>query len=1297
MAIRPSQREVCWFFRREPDGTESAFGVELAHRPDRSDLQEFRDSLGGIFEYLPEHVVTDRSAFEGRDVAIIGPRLTFETPDSSGATEIARRIGFPEVSRIEQFRIYPAPAGTGEWSVDSLPRDRVMELIYPTLPTSFRDWQEPPQVQVIPLLTEGQPALDRFLAENNLGFRPEQVDLIEETCVAAGRNPTDVLLYALANAWSDHCRHLLFMLTRFIIDGREKPESLLDMLKAPYAAIRGTPADNTEIVLADNASAVTGFPIRLLVPSHPGWLSEYVWATRLLHVLFSGETHNYPGQVAPNPGAATEIGGEIRDQLGAGCGSEVTHSVCARVVGSLRFPNGYRIPGEFVGGRRYDYPPNKAEPIEVIREGIKGWVDYANAFGVPCVDLVAASGAVWRPRRRNGRIVRERLESLKPVCAGFGVGVVDDVHKKKARPRKGWLVVRIGGGAYPIGFCGGSGSSSVTGTNTAEFDEKAIQRGNPEMERRFYQVLLACNAMGRRSPIKVIHDQGAGGLANMSSELIGKAGGRIYLGAVTVNDPTMGDLKVYVCEWQESQGVLIKPGRYEEFKAICERERCPCDLIGEITGDGAIEVYHEASAAEVERQAASPIVEIATCDLFGKVGRFQIEDITPEIVRLPIVIPPRMTFEQALLRTLRRSEVASTEWFFRLVDGSVGAKVVKGPFCGPWATPVPGSSIIALSNFSESGQATAIGMDPFATCLDVEAGARLSIGRLYTKLLGAGIESPDLIKVLCNWMWPANIKPPDGEVALLYRAVEAVRKVLLELGTAIIGGKDSSSMATWVEGALVKSLETIIFSASVPVRDVSVHLTPDVKWPGESHLVHIDLADRQRRLGGSSFGLSLGQLGDFAPDLEYPRVLRRAFTDVYELTKNGEAISGCHIDKGGLAATVLRMCFAGGSGVWMRTRGSHTPYAELLADELGYVIEVPNEALPNVRLRLCHSGLYHQDLGPTIPEPRVVMTHNDKPVLDADLWDLRREWERTSHELWRLIVSPKAAGQERRATRVRQRPVYRATFSPTAPRATRRKPWALVVREQGSNGHPECAEALKRVGFRVADAHMSDFPVDLGPYQLILWAPGFSYKDILGAAVGWALSITRNPVVRESIESFMERDDTLSWGICNGAQLGLRCGWVMDDLPPKQRPLFTQIGLGRFNHQWVRVRVQPSPSVFLQGMEGSILGTYVANGEGYCNCTRDTRKQILRRHLDPLVYVDAVGRRANTLPHSPSGSDLAALCDDSGRHLYTMPHMFDRGSLMNRWAYAPPEFWPHDESPWFQMGVNAFNWCVEHR
>lgn len=1294
---------IAWFFRKEPEGYESAFGVE--HRSCRSgNVGLDLNAAEAMFKYLPEHVVTTRPSLEGREVVIVGPRLTFETPDSSGAVEIAHHIGLPTVSRIEHFRCYPVLAGThrDEFAL-SVPRDRVLELAYPGLPASFSAYRRSPRVKEIPLLEEGRAALERFNRSANLGLKPEQIDLIAWIFTAYGRNPTDITLYKLAQMWSDHCWHILFMMMRHIIDGRPMPATLIKILKESYKRIKGTVYDNTQIVLSDNASAVTGHRVNVLVPSRPGQPSEYRWAKALLHVLFSAETHNYPGHVAPYPGAATEIGGEIRDQLGAGCGSEITHSVCARVVGNLCFPDGYRIPGEFLGGNHYSYPSDKAEPMEVIAQGIPGWVGYANAFGVPCTDFQIFSGAVWRPRVVDGQVVVERVESLKPVCYGFGSGTVRDEHKKKAKPQRGWLVVRIGGGAYPIGFCGGSGSSSVTGTNTASFDENAVQRGNPEMERRFYQVILACIAMGKRSPIRMIHDQGAGGLANMSSELIGRAGGNIYLGAVTVNDPTMGDAKVYIAEWQESQGVLVARDRLDEFQAICERENCPCDVIGEITGDGQLTVYHEASAQEVKAKGAAPVSAIATADLLRRTKGFRIEDTTPEIIRRVLIPPQYLTFLEAVCLTLRRSEVASTEWFFRLVDGSVGAKVVKGPFCGPFATAVPGCSVVALSNFGCAGQVTAIGMDPFATCLDPIVGVRLSLGRLYTSLLGGGILDPKLVKVLLNWMWPANIKPAGGEVAMLYRAAESVCDILIRMGTAIIGGKDSSSMATRVDGELVKSLETAVFSSSVPVDDVAVHLTPDIKHPGKSYLVHIDLADGRRRMGGSSFGLALGQLGDYAPDLDDPEQLLRAFPVLYRLTKSGEAVAGCHIEKGGLIATVLRMCFAGDSGVILKTASCYSEYFEWLADELGYVIEVPVGRLKEVCRQLRDANICHRVLGLTSVQPRISLVHNGREVLNAALWHLRREWERTSHHLRRTIVNPEAADQEWRYTKRRSVPVYRCSFRLTELASLHRrgkKPRAVVIREQGCNGHPECAEALVRVGFSVTDATMSDFSRSLSSlddFTLALFAPGFSYKDILGAAMGWSLRIQRNPSISEIFRRFHERPDTLSLGICNGAQLGLRCGWVLPGLSQEQRPLFTSIKLGRFNHQWIRLRIDSSPSVFLQDMEGSILGAWVANGEGYFNCQDTILAEMLKRQLVPLVYVDASGRRTSALPHSPSGHFVAGVCDLSGRHLYMMPHAFDRCSLSRNWAYMPPDFWDSEESPWVRVGLNARDWCLERR
>ena len=1308
---RSKRPQIYWFFRREPDRSESAFGVERGQFRSQSDFTSFCDAFRGVLEYLPEHQVTGQPTLGGEDLVIIGPRLDFpDTPFSQGAVEIAHQIGFPEVSRIEQFHCFTVPTGTDrDTFTATLKFDPKQEAVYINgLPATFRRNTRPPRVKTIDLLGKGRAEIDRFVHQNSLGLKNWQLDLIEGFYRAYGKNPTDLALYNLSQAWSDHCWHILFMMTSFVIDGDLMPATLIENLKAPYEAIKGTSSDNTEIVLNDNASSTTGTRVKQFVPRFPGTASELIWVQVTLHILFSAETHNYPGQVAPKPGAATEIGGEIRDQLGAGQGSDITHAGCVRVVGSLAFPNGYRIPGEFVPGRDYSYPSDKATPIEILVEGARGWVQYANAFGRPLTLFEMYSGAIWRPKMVGGKPVWERIESLKPVCYGLGVGSIHNEHKRKSKAKQGHVIVRIGGGARPVGFCGGSGSSTTTGSNTARFDMNAVQRGNAGEERAFYEVIRACVAMGRRSPIKIIHDQGAGGLGNMTSELIGEEGGCIFLGAVTTDDPSMGDIKVYVAEWQESQGLVIEESRLGEFRAICQRENCTCDVIGYITGTGRLEVFHEASQAEVDAIGAKPVYEIATSDLLTKRrGAVTIEDETPKIARLPLQLP-ELTFEQLLRQVLHRSEVASVDWFLRLVDQSVGAQVVKGPYCGPYQTPLPNYSVVALSNADTAGQATAIGMAPFATCLDAEAGVRLSIGRLLTRLMLAGVDDITKIKVLCNWMWPANISPPDGEVALLYKATQAVRDTLITLATAIIGGKDSPSMATWVNEALVKSIETVVFSASVLTDNMLDHLTGDIKHPGESHLIRIDFARGNRRLGGSSLGLSCGQLGDYAPDLDNPALVSRSIPMLYKLITRKLVTAGLEIGQGGLAATVAKMCFAGGCGATVSTCSHHTVEAECLAEELGIVVECPDENLEELERALALEGFPLEVLGPTNKTATIRMTHNSLLVLHADTRDLRRDWEETSHQLWRLIVSEEEADNEWANTRLRRKPICVVTAPPViVPKLrTRQKPRAVVLRARGSNGQQEFAEALSRVGFRVDDVHFSDLleeRVTLDPYQLLAVPGGWADMDVFGAAMGMYLRATRNPHVKEELKRFMARKNTLFAGICNGAQFGLRMGYA--PLPAlslsRERPLFTDINLGHFNHQWVTLRVDKSPSIFTQGLTDSIMPGVVANGEGRFNCSAGVMRAVLDQNLVAFSYVDPNGERTTDLPHCPSGSFVAGVTDPSGRHLAMMPHVLDRLSLLSRMSYVPKEIkdiaQDSDFSPWMHLGLNALKWCLEHR
>ena len=1008
-------------YRREPDGSESRFLVETRGRLTEAQATKLRRSLAILFRYLPTHEVTLESTLKGR-VATVGTRVTYETPFSSNAVEIAQAVGFEKVQRIEHFRGCRIPRGADPRQVLAGRYDRVTEDIYESLPTTFRVDVEIPPVEVIPLLEEGRPALDKFLADHQISFKPVLVDRIEKIFTRMGRNPTDVAIYQLLQIWSDHCWHVLFMLTRFVIDGVAKAQTLIEILREPLEAVLGTSADNIKIAMHDNASAVEGYTVPVLVAAHPGEPGPFVVRELTLHALFSAESHNYPGHVAPYPGAATEIGGEIRDEIGAGQGSDIYAAFCGRVVGSLRFPNRYRIPGEFVWKwrRQYIYPADKAEPMEVVIQGLQGWHDYANCFGKPLVAGFFYSGAVWRPRRlSNGRIVWEHLENLKPCCFGGAIGVIREAHLVKGEPQRGMRIVRLGGEARPIGFCGGSGSSSTSGSNTAAFDENAVQRGAPVMERLVYETIYDCNQLDEATPIVSDHDQGAGGLANVFFELIARAGGRIYLGVVKRGDPTMPDVKVWVCEFQESQGVLVWDDGYVVLERIANRHGCPIETIGVITGDGRFELYHEANQAEVEAKQADPIVQFDNMgEILEKIGIQEIIDETPEILRIPIAIPSGMSFDRAFRRTLRRSEVGSKEWITRGCDGTIGGLTIRNQYCGPFATPINDFGLVALSSLTDAGMGISIGVAPYLTALDAAAGARMSVAEMYTNAMGLYVGDIERIKTICNWMWPATITPPDGEIALLLQAAEAVRAVLLALASAIIGGKDSSSMATCIRNILIKSIETVIFSTAVPVEDVGIHVTPDLKLAGESSLILVDIANGRRRLGGSSFGQSLGQLGDYCPDLDDIGLFRRAFAAIQEMLLRKLIVSGHDVSSGGLATTVAEMCFAAGCGASLSIRGHDSPFNELLAEELGFVVEVPGTQTAKVTGLLEKHDIPHRLIGQTLADPEIRIRHNGEEVLRDSTWVLRRQWERTGHQLRRLRVDPKCADQEWRNTRL---------------------------------------------------------------------------------------------------------------------------------------------------------------------------------------------------------------------------------------------------------------------------------------
>ncbi|MFA5022593.1 MAG: phosphoribosylformylglycinamidine synthase [Patescibacteria group bacterium] len=1306
------------FFRQEPDGHESHFLAEVrAWRDTDKQLETYSRDLVPFFRYLPTHVVTPKPTLRGPRVIIVGTMLSRETPGSSVKAQILEDCGIRGVLRLEEFRRIRIPDGVNRREFIEEVCDPVTEQVYRQIPQTFFLPEDVPPVVWIPLLSQGVKALHDFSEENNLDFDESQLQYIAQIYRAIGKDPSDVAMFMLAQIWSDHCCHKVFN-ARLIIDGVEKPYTLFDLVRAPYEAVKGIDKD-VMIAFHDNASAVRGYKVPILIAEKPGYPSRMIVVYVHLDGTISAETHNYPTFQSPFPGRATEIGGQIRDTIGCGRGSEINFGGNGTMLGSLRFPNGYRVPGHYVPGREYLYPDDKATAIKIFVDGLRGWHSYANCFGVSDKLGFFYAGAMWRPRRdAKGKIWFERIESIKPFVYGIGIGIMRREHIKKAEVKPGYAVVRIGNNARLIGWMGGSGASTIGGTHGKKFDLNAVQRGTPFLERLFYEVIRVCNSMGIKTPILSESDSGAGGLASMLFDLIGKLGGTIYLGRVKRGDRGMSDAKVFVCEWQESQGLIISKAALAIFKRVCEREGCPVEVLGEITGDGKFTVYSESGPKEVVKKAAAPLMALDVADAAKHMPRITIEDNTPQDVRLPLVIPRELTIADLWYLVSKRVEVGSKRCVIRTVDGSIGGRTVLNQYCGPWSTPVNDCAMETFGYRTLRGQAAALGVSPFKTILDPAAGARMAFAEMITNLMNILINGANpekamrKIKTILNWGWAANLNPHDGEIARMVAAAEAIRDLLIGYGSLVFGGKDSGSLAIKLMEAIqriVKSMPTIVFGGLVTIPDVSYHVTPDLKLPGESCLVLLDIANGRRRLGGSSLAACFdGQLGKECPDLDEPALLHQAFTAMQLLLANQLVLSSHDVSDGGLLTTAIEMAMAGGCGLNLSFDGPATARQQCFAEEVGNVVEIHEKKLRPVEKVLKDHGVPYQIIGATVKEQGVRVGCRGRQVMFEDLWNLRRSWEKTGFELSKLLICPDWAKREWRNTKHRQFPIHRLTFEPqNTPRSVLRsahKHPLMVLRPKGANCQDEMQEACHQGGFDVVDVHFNDLPhmtiADLKPFRTMVIPGGFADGDEFGAAVGMIMRIKRNAHLRKLFNYFLKQQDKLVLGICLGAEFGVRYGMApLPDLPEEQRPLFTRIKSGTFNHQWIRLLVKDSPAVMLRGMAGSILPAYVANGEGYFNCEHSPEilERIFAEHLAPLLYVDDRGHPSVAPPYSPSGSKVGAVCDPTGRHLFIMAHVIDRFFRMIQAEYIPSEFQHLLVSPWFQMMHNARIWCDQNR
>ena len=781
----------------------------------------------------------------------VGPRMNFTTAWSTNAVSVCHACGLKKITRIERSRRYRLVRSqksevrskdkTSELSAFlTLVHDRMTECPYPETLRTFETGIRPEPFYVVPLIEEGPSALQKINTSMGLGLDDWDIDYYYNLFAKnLKRNPTNVECFDLSQSNSEHSRHWFFR-GKLIVDGKEVKESLMQIIKQP---LKANPS-NSVIAFKDNSSAIKGYFIKTITPVNVGSHSRFNEKKLRYHIIFTAETHNFPSGVAPFPGAETGTGGRIRDVQATGKGGLVIAGTAAYCVGNLRIP-GYELPWE---DKSFEYPKNLASPLQIEIQASNGASDYGNKFGEPVIQGFTRSFGMRLP---DG----ERREWIKPIMFTGGIGQMDARHVEKEKPEKGMLVTKIGGPAYRIGMGGGAASSMIQGENIAELDFNAVQRGDAEMEQKVNRVIRACIEMGNKNPIVSIHDQGAGGNCNVVKEIIYPAGARIDIRKIQSGDKTLSVLELWGAEYQEQNALLIKPGSADIFEEMCRREKVPCAFIGQITGDGYIVLY--------DKNDGNTPVNLDLEKILGDMPQkiFTLERIQPKLE--PLKLPEGLSVRDALDRVLRLVSVASKRFLTNKVDRSVTGLIARQQCAGPLQLTVSDVAVIAQSHFSRTGAAISIGEQPVKTLINPAATARLSVGEALTNIVWAKISKLEDIKCSGNWMWAAKL---PGEGARLYDAAVALRDIMIELGIAVDGGKDSLSMAAKVisknKSETVKSPGTLVISAYATCPDITNVITPDIKQPGKSKLLFIDIGKGKNRLGGTALAQVYNQVGN---------------------------------------------------------------------------------------------------------------------------------------------------------------------------------------------------------------------------------------------------------------------------------------------------------------------------------------------------------------------------------------------------------------------------------------------------
>jgi phosphoribosylformylglycinamidine synthase len=1261
----------------------TALSSRLIHFVDAAEpLQESElELLDKLLTYGPRAHLQD----ERGQALLVTPRLGTVSPWSSKATDIARVCGLDSVRRLERGTVYFIAAETALGASElgalgALLHDRMTESVWPETPEPdlFRV-ASPRPLRIVALGRDGHAALAEANREWGLALSSEEIDYLVRAFAVLRRDPTDVELMMFAQANSEHCRHKIFN-AEFIIDDARMPLSLFDMIRATHAA---SPAGVLS-AYRDNAAVIEGARATRFFPDPV--TQRYGAVIEPVDILMKVETHNHPTAISPFPGAATGSGGEIRDEGATGIGGKPKVGLTGFCVSNLRIP-GMIEPWEEDLGK----PSRIASALEIMIAAPLGAAAFNNEFGRP------ATCGYFRTFEQRAASARRRSVVRgyhKPIMIAGGLGNVRRIHVEKREVAIGAPLVVLGGPAMLIGLGGGAASSLGSGESATDLDFASVQRGNPEMQRRAQEVIDRCWALGEANPILLIHDVGAGGLSNALPEAIAhsRRGGRIDLRKIPSAEPQLSPMEIWCNEAQERYVLALDPKRVERFAALCARERCPYAVVGEITGDGRLEV-------------SDPLLGSAPVDmplevLLGNAPRM-LRKVRRVLRRHTPLATAGIDLAQSLTRLLHLPAIADKSFLITIADRTVGGLVSRDQMVGPWQVPVADVAVSSSGYEGYHGEAMAMGERPPAALLDPAASGRLAVGEAVTNIMAADVARLADIRLSANWMAACGA---PGEDADLHSAVRAVSvELCAKLGIAIPVGKDSLSMRTeWADAEgehEVIAPVSLVVSAFAPVADIRRTLTPQLELSQPSRLLLLDLGAGKNRLGGSCWAQVFEAHGGAPADLDEPALLRAMFEAVRELKDEGLLLAYHDRSDGGLLVTLLEMAFAAHCGLDIELGEVADPIAACFAEELGAVMQISIERLAAARAIVARHGLARccRDIGAPVAGSDVRVRRAGQDLYSGSRIDLHRRWSEVSFRLQTLRDNPDCAREEYSRLLDEHDPGLHAalTYDPAEDVAAAyiggaARPAIAVLREQGVNGQSEMAAAFTRAGFDAYDVHMTDIlagRVRLGRFQGLAACGGFSYGDVLGAGEGWAKSILFNPLARDEFSAFFERDATFTLGVCNGCQMLA----ALPSLIPGAGgwPRFVRNRSEQFEARLSLVQLPRSNSVLLAGMTGSVLPVAVSHGEGFAEFGGDTSAAgLLMEGGVSLQFVDHHDQPTEHYPANPNGSPLgvAGVCSADGRVTALMPHperVFR--SIQHSWA---PREWGEDGG-WMRLFRNA--------